>query len=100
MVTMIFIGLFVAITRFIMQYEDIKGLAPREQLQIGAVYGIGMVVTFMLGSYIIDWTKIIAAHSIIQTSIFIVMFTAIFLVMQLCMQQLLPVSLRAEQQRK
>lgn len=100
MVTMIFIGFFVAITRFIMQYDEVKGLERREQLRVGIIYIVGMIGTFMLGSYIIDWTKTIAIHSIVQTVIFIAMFTAIFFIVQQCMRPLLPANLHAEKQNR
>ena len=90
MATMICIGIFVAITRFCMQYKEIQQLMRLERLRVAAVYMIGMMATFIAGSYLIDWTKEIAVNSLLQTLLFIVLFATLFFVVHQIMRIFLP----------
>lgn len=78
MTTMVFIGIFVAVTRFCMQYKEMKDLPHVERLRIALVYVVGMIAAFGCGSYLIDWTKAMALPSVVQTALFVTLFTAVF----------------------
>lgn len=90
MATMVFIGIFVAITRFCMQYKEMKDLPHVERLRIALVYVVGMIAAFGCGSYLIDWTKAMALPSVVQTVLFVTLFTAVFFIAHQLMRLFLP----------